>query len=227
MIDCREGIFGAMKFGFEQKFDGAYGSTHSLQYLPVEQMVSQYLDALVNQKKYIPYIFISTVVTDSMWSWKQRHLMVLDCDSTGHMAAACHWLKTEEPQIEYEIIESTPGRFWVVTNHLGTWKQVWSVFNHIPGVCNEYRNDYAKKYKRLCIRAFPKLVNGKPHTPVFPDQAWDNNFEHSTADRTWMLGAQLYFESRHFQKIGKALSLMDKLNKNMMEVLVADPTFQV
>jgi hypothetical protein len=223
-IDCREGIFGAMKFGYEHKKDGLYGSTFYLKYLPVEKMVSRYLAALVNSKKYIPYIFISTVVKDSFWSWKQRHLMVLDCDSAGDMAAACHWLKTEEPQIEYEIIESTPGRFWVVTNHLGTWKQVWNVFNHIPGVCNAFRNDYAKKYERICIRAFPKLVRGKPHTPVFPEEI---KFPPMSAARTWMLGAQLYFESRHFQKISKALMLVDKLDKKMMEQLAADPTFQV
>jgi len=223
-VNCHEGIFEFMKFGFEKQIETVYGSTFRLKYGPVEKVVSRYLSALVNKRNYIPYIFISSVVRDSIWSWRRRHLMVLDCDSFADMAAACNWLKTEEHSVEYEVIESTPGRFWVVTDFVGTWKQIWGVFNHIPGVCTAFRDNYARKYKRLCIRAFPKLVGGKPHTPVFPDEI---GFPPNSAARTWMIAAKRYFESRHFNKICKALLFMDRLSNNQMEQLMADPDFKV
>ena len=221
-IDVRENLFAGMRFGFEKCRNGAYGSTYSLKMLSIEQMVYRYVSAIVNGSEYIPYIFISTVIEDSLFPWKRKHLLVLDCDSEDGMVAACHWLRTEE-NIKYELIESTPGKFWVVTDFIGTWKHVWRVFDQIPGVCEEFRNKYAKKYKRICVRAFPKLINGKPCAPIFPADIALKSF----MAKQWMMGVRLYFDSGYFKKLCKAVLLVDKLDKNAMEQLAANPGFMV
>jgi hypothetical protein len=206
-------------FGLEKKLSGPYGPYNKLIMGPPEKIVAEYIEMLVKGEKELPYIFVSSKI-ESNW-WADKHLLVLDCDGVGEMAAACHWLKTEE-NIRYETIESTPGRFWVVTEYINTWKYVWRLLKQIPGVCNGFRYGSVKDHKQISIRAFPKLVNSKPHSPIFPDKISLN-----PVIVEWIEGLRAYFESALFKRVTKAVQLVDKLNKNAMEILAADPNFQV
>jgi len=209
-------------FGVEEKYTGdGYGPYIRIRFGSPEKMVAGYVEHLVRRAREMPYIFISTMISRNWLWWTNKHILVLDCDGVGDMAAACHWLKTVE-NIRYEVIESTPGKFWVVTDHIANWKQTWHCLKQIPGVCDGFRYGSVQQHKQIGIRAFPKLVNGKPHAPVFPDK-----INLSPAAAGWLEDVKDYFDSDLFERVSKAVRLVDKLDKNAMEILAADPNFLV
>lgn len=206
-------------FGLEKRLKGPYGPYSRCYVRDPEWVISEYIEALIDKSE-VPYAFISSQL-EKKWFWHaRRHILVMDCDSVSTMAAACHWLKTEE-HIIYETIQSTPGRFWIVTNFIGTWKEVWGILRYIPGVCGDYKV-FAREYKRLCIRAFPKLISGKPTAPIIPEKLNLNEVVSG-----WVNEVRDYYESSLFKRIGKAIQLTDKISKGAMEILVADPSFQL
>ena len=95
-------------------------------------------------------------------------LLGLDCDSTEDMLQTTTELSFRN--MGYMIIESSPFRFWVLSEFVGTGSQCISIMETIPGVdpryvkCTEKRNDFF-------LRAFPK--NGfKPRFRIWDGMRW-------------------------------------------------------
>lgn len=211
-----------LHYGIEYKDGRApYGPSFWTKFVSLEKMVSSYLSNLVNDETRISYAFIATILEKRWLSKNNIHIMVLDCDGENEMLAACHWLKTEA-KISYDLIQSSPGRYWVVTNYIGMWREIWEALRYIPGVCNAYRNEYCRKYKRMCLRAFPKIYNGRPTKPKFPTE-----FNTGPCAQEFIVSLQKYFDSEHYEKLMKAVFLHHHLKEKTMAEIAADPGFQL
>ena len=91
-----------------------------------------------------------------------QHLMLLDSDSIPMKDEAVSYLKTRG--IDHTLIESTPGKFWIVCDVVGTFQEVMRCAEIVPGVDGEYLN-LSRKEKQFVLRCYPKL--GK--APLFCD----------------------------------------------------------
>lgn len=234
-IDTSTMLIDSLHFGYECRGFSDYGKETKLKYSTMNEAMEFYLKVIVSGTKpksnlpivkpkpsdYTgPYMFIASVV-DKTW-FSDHQLMVLDCDSEGEMLATCHWLKTE-CGITYDLIQSgTPGHYWVITDRVGKWKDIYKIMSIIPGVCAKYK-EYCIKNKKMAIRAFPKMINGKPSKPMFTDEISITDF----VPRQWLLAIKAYYDSEHYKKLMRAVYLCYCISENKMPQVVADPGFEL
>jgi hypothetical protein len=229
-------LINSLHFGYERRGFSDYGKETKLKYCTMGEAMEFYLKVIVSGTKphqvtpavvkpkpsdYVgPYMFITSVV-DRTW-FGDHQLMILDCDSEDEMLATCHWLKTE-CGIMYDLIQSgTPGHHWVVTDYVGKWKDIYKTMSIIPGVCTKYK-EYCIKYKKMAVRAFPKIINGKPNKPVFPNEVNITDF----VPRQWLLAIKAYYDSEYYKKLMKAVYLCYCISEGKMSHIAADPGFEL
>lgn len=83
----------------------------------------------------------------------RKWVMVLDCDSINNRDEAI--IELQDNGIRYRIIESSPNKFWIITNFVGTVKNCCDKMGTIPGVDREYLAS-CRNQKLIAVRAFPK-----------------------------------------------------------------------
>jgi len=85
---------------------------------------------------------------------RTKHVMVVDCDNETGMIAAAHIIKSVF-QKEYEIVQSSEGHFWLITDIVGTFNNVMKYFDLIVGVDPKY-SYFTKQRERFHLRLHPK-----------------------------------------------------------------------
>jgi hypothetical protein len=88
-------------------------------------------------------------------------LMAIDCDTVECLTYAVANLEFRE--LKYYIIESSPNKFWVITNLIGHQSEVANTLSYIPGCDPNYAKLSMEKGQSV-LRAVPK--NG--FIPIFP-----------------------------------------------------------
>lgn len=83
---------------------------------------------------------------------RAKHIMALDCDSYNDMRSATGSLFFN--QISHCVIESSPGRYWVIADRVGRVKELYPLMM-IAGVDRDYVRftDYRESFH---LRAYPK-----------------------------------------------------------------------
>ena len=144
---------------------------------------------------------------------RRLHILVLDCDSLDEMYAAVRVLKRDS--IPWAGIESSPDHFWIITDIIGTFKEIFLILEAFPGVDSNYIKA-AKNWKRLHLRAIPR----KDSRPKFGESTnlrdqrvidWYNCFEKLHNDPA----------------IAENLGLIEHLKQGTMAGAAADPNFDV
>ena len=113
-----------------------------------------------------------------------KHVLTLDCDSYRDMRLATGYLFTE--RISHTVIESSPGKYWVVTDKVGRFKELHNFMSTIPGVDREYVS-FAYSRKAFNLRAFPR----RGYIPRRVGN-WDHGREST-------LGSQGYQSEKHLK----------------------------
>jgi hypothetical protein len=153
--------------------------------------------------------------TEVKYGEECQHVMVLDCDAETDMLAACRYLFIHK--IGYCAIESSEGRYWVVTNKVGTIDDVISLMKKVPGADSAHV-EISGKRKFISIRAHPR--EGK--SPIFPS---DNYKLTNRVSINWMKTLRNYFD-----EVDKAneSGLLRKAHKDgTMLKMVSHPSFEV
>jgi hypothetical protein len=130
---------------------GTYSQKDVLKELTVSsvyiELKKQYLTTEQNLK-----CVISTQVS-GWWKFRRRWILVLDCDSFSDKEKAVEELRLLS--IKYKVFLSSPNKYWIVTNHIGSLRSCINFMQCIPGVDREFVA-CCEKFERVIIRAFPK-----------------------------------------------------------------------
>ena len=103
---------------------------------------------------------ITTIVNRALL--KKEWLLPLDCDGVSDKDMATEYL--DEIRQNYFVIQSSPGKFWIICDYIGSLKEVTKKLELVPGVDPLYLKCCQDK-KFLNLRGYPK--NG--FIPVFDD----------------------------------------------------------
>lgn len=198
---------------------GLYGGTETKMTICNLMLFRHWISATAKDMKWdeIP----ATVSTrlphpvSSIWNRFRRrlHILVLDCDSLEEMYAAVRVLKRDN--IPWVGIESSPDHFWIITDIVGTFKEIFPILKAIPGVDSRYVKA-TETWKRLHLRA----ISRKNSRPKFGEPTdlrdqrvinWYNSFKKLHNDPT----------------IVENLGLIEHLKQGTMAGAAADPNFDV
>lgn len=145
-----------------------------------------------------------------------QHVLTLDVDSTDEMLAACNVIKTYY-KLNYVAVMSSPERYWIIVDKVGTIAELVPIMRKIPGVDFKYI-DFVEIRKRLVLRAVPKEV-----MPIFPDE--DVKFKNRLA-QNWFRA----FKDHWGDDVAHYLRLKDlqtAIVTKTMAVKIADPNFMI
>lgn len=146
--------------------------------------------------------------------WKQRlHVMVLDVDSTANLIAATKVLKRDG--IGWAGIESSPGHFWLVTDKIGQFNELFSYMEALPGVDPKYVKG-TKKWKSFMLRAIARN-SSKPKFGHCDD----------LADHRAVAFFKEFEQLHNDQIITENLGLIQHLKNGTMIGAAADPAFEI
>lgn len=153
--------------------------------------------------------------TKSIWNWFHRrlHILVLDCDSLEEMYAAVKVLKRDN--IPWAGIESSPDHFWIITDKVGTFKEILPILKSIPGVDKRYVKA-TETWKRLHLRAIPR----KNSRPKFGEPT-------DLQDQRVINWYNCFQKLHNDPAIIEDLGLIEHLKQGTMAGAAADPSFDV
>ena len=142
--------------GYEKEW-GVYGAVkQKFKRLSFEQIVQGIQQDFV-AKKLIRRFLISSCIDTSIF--REKHLMVFDCDSPQNLNLALGCLRRDNydnaRDTRCAVYESTPDRFWIITNFIGKFKEIIKKVLLIEGVDQDWLK-MCEKQGRLLLRAFPK-----------------------------------------------------------------------
>ncbi len=93
---------------------------------------------------------------------RDQYVMVLDCDGTDEMLGAKAMLVQDG--IEHAIVQSSPSRYWLITDFVKPYKEVIAKMKSIPGIDEKFLRLCAG-YRMICTRA----VAMPGRVPIFID----------------------------------------------------------
>jgi len=120
--------------------------------------------------------------------------MALDCDSLADMQAATNQLMRQD--ISYLIMESSPGRYWVIADRVGTFKELFPLFSVIRGVDRNYVR-CASSYKEFHLRAYPK----RGYIPQLRGRWVSSQCQFMNKFRCWTQAWLRYWESDYMREV--------------------------
>lgn len=145
-----------LHFYKEEKTSNGYGATHTKRKkIDFDQYLIQVTDVYGAD-----YFCVDTIIDAPIFG-RTAHLLVLDCDGTGEMLAATNTLATRN--IGYALIQSSPSKYWIVTDVIDSFPNIYRVLKSIPGIDRNHIK-FAEEHKQLFIRAYPRGFK-----PLFPD----------------------------------------------------------
>jgi len=138
--------------------DGGYGSIKCYKYdykKLMEEMRKKCIKAASTTESHFLSGNISTLVVKKFWG-RNQYLFAIDCDSPEARDMAISEFDTIlGEKVPYAIIESTPNKYWIITEHIGSWKECIGKMRLIPGIDTNFIN-FCAKHKRIMLRAYPK-----------------------------------------------------------------------
>lgn len=152
---------------------------------------------------------------------RKKHIIVLDCDSMDGMLAAQHWVITE-CGCNTEVVESSPGKYWIITDMVTDLKSAYSIARIIPGVDQSYISGVELK-RNFYLRASPKISNGRIIVPKFANK--ECNICNSA--RKWYLEFKAWFESDMMRKVVKIYMLSKAIRTKEVSSFASNPDFSV
>lgn len=176
------------------------------------------LDALLSTK----LRSAAALVTTDIGRWPRKQcVLVLDCDNQENLLAATHWIKTELG-LGYAPINSSPGRFWVVTDYVGPVRKAVEMLLQIPGVDEKFTT-FVSLTHRFWLRCHPRIIGDTIVNPVFPDT---NDLTNPLAI-AWYDSFRSLYMSNDYRKILKKIVLNQAIKDGRILELATDPQFIV
>ncbi len=204
-----------MELQVSQTYSDSYGKRSE----SVRAVASQdkFLERIIDIHSTEFFIANSVVSVTGKWWWKKyTHVLLLDCDGTGEMLAACNMLASMK--IGYGLIQSSPSRYWIVTDKLGTFHDLYLFVHGIPGVDRNYI-EMAAKYQRFFLRLVP--FGGK--MAMF---AGSDNLREPLA-KQWYDDFELLWNTPQVKQRHRAEILKAKVEDGSIIAAAADPEFQL
>lgn len=148
---------------------------------------------------------------------RERHVAVLDCDSVANMCAAANWLKTEE-NLSYCAVESSPDKYWLVTDLVADYNAVDKLLKRTPGVdaC------FVALCNRLKFQPIRCLAKSDGHAPRFPR---DHQLTGLAAE--WYEAFKAHWDLPWVVSINKRTLYKYAIKSGTMMELVSDPDFDL
>jgi len=114
---------------------------------------------------------VTTEVFDLPPIWQrfrftQKHVLVFDCDDENELQNLL-LPNIASNGLGRAIIESSPNRFWVITDYVGSFKEISSVIDRIVGY-DRIWNRFMNLNKKLCLRAYPRNCSYPRFPTYFP-----------------------------------------------------------
>lgn len=203
-----------MEIQYAHKYENDYG-----------ERVPCYEDQTVTRKEFLKEItdihstrfyFASSLVRSGNWFRWPHHVLLLDCDSTGSMLAACNTLA--EYQIGYALIQSSPSHYWLVVDKVGKYDDLTDFAKRIPGVDDKYLK-FANNHNKFYLRISPylgkiALFQGSDGLKNKKAIAWYNEFE-----ELW--------NSEEVRQRARAERLVAQIKDGTIFDVAADPEFKL
>jgi len=204
-----------VKFSIELSGRDSYGRTAS-DYVAFDEMALMIsrVESHVCAKKIWPYISATTEVG-------KKHILAVDCDSIGEMAAARHWLLRKK--IQTYPIQSSSEKFWLIGDMTGSFKKVMAQLERTPGADRQYVS-LAKMRQALHLRAFSTIE--RPISFIDNDEEEFNNITNSDA-RKWILEFKAWFKSDEYDLLSTLHKITNGLANGTIGQVVANPSFVV
>lgn len=155
--------------------------------------------------------------TGRLWWKKHSHVLLLDCDGTDEMLAACNMLKATL-NTGYALIQSSPSRYWIVVDKVGEFLPLVDFANQIPGVDPKFMSK-AVEFGRFFLRATP--LKGKRALFEDPSGLTDPRV------RNWYLEFEKLWNLPEVQQRYRAEILKTLVAEGQMIDAAADPEFQL
>lgn len=149
----------------------------------------------------------------SIFQLRREQVMVLDCDDTQSMIAAVASLKHRN--IGWAGIESSPGRYWLITDLVGHFHTIFPIIRAIPGVDKRYIR-HCWKYSRFSLRAI-RRTTAKPQFGETSDLKDDRVI-------AWLKAFEMLHDDAY---ILYHLNLIQNLYAGTIDRLVSNPNFDV
>lgn len=200
----------------EIQYANTYSDSYGSKYEKVRKVTSRaaFFRDITNINN--PSFFLANSIVKRRWFRRCLHVLLLDCDGTAEMLAAANTLATEK--IGYSLIQSSPSRYWIVADKVGTFIDLCIYANGIPGVDPKFIQSSAK-YNRFFLRLTP--IHGK--MPIFQGKesltdplvcAWYDEFE-----RLW--------RSEPVNRRSRAEVLLKQMRDGSIYDTAADPEFEL
>lgn len=157
--------------------------------------MQEWYKSILNNSPQQLYVATTTRVNNNRFLNK-KWAFFLDCDSDENLVLAIDYL-IKVRKTKYNIVQSSPGRYWIIADIIGPFNTILSETSLVPGVDEKYVN-YARSCGQFFVRAFPnnfstyksikdgKTVFADAMIPIFPEkseltnplvQKWYNNLK--------------------------------------------------
>lgn len=200
-----------------------YSVTYTSGYSEGEQIrgvasIDTYRKEILNVTMERFFIVNSIIHSTGWWLWKRdTHVLLLDCDGTGEMLAACNMLKATL-NTGYALIQSSPSKYWIVVDKVGEFLSLVEFANQIPGVDPKFVQK-ALEFGRFFLRATP--LGGKQ--ALFEDPSGLTN----PLVRDWYLEFEKLWRLPEVGQRYRAEVLKAQVADGSILGAAADPTFQL
>lgn len=187
-------------------------SYYSLHYKRHRTTTKQFIHQITNLNS---NYFAANSIIKKHWFRPNTQILLLDCDTTEKMLAACNTLHSLN--IPYAITQSSPGKYWIITNKIGPFKELHDLAKSIPGIDRDYLNNCIK-WGTFALRLTP--IDGKQ--AIFP------NSHHLTGPALkWYNEFKALWESEPMTRRYRAEILKQKLNNGTILEAAANPEFRL
>lgn len=187
-------------------------SYYSLHYKRHQTTIKKFMRQITNLDS---HYFAANSIIKKHWLRPNTQILLLDCDTTEKMLATCNTLHSLN--IPYAPIQSSPGKYWIITNKIGPFEELHDLAKGIPGIDRDYLRNCIK-WGTFALRLTP--INGKQ--AIFP-----NSHNLTGPANQWYNEFKTLWESEPMVRRYRAEILKQKLNNGTILETAASPEFQL
>lgn len=179
------------------------------------------VDCILSDKDGVLYGAVSTYVGLDA-AGHELHVLVMDCDGEDEMLAAAHWTKTIL-KFNYVVVASSPQRYWIVTDFVGSIKDIVHHMERTPGVDSKFIK-FIEKNQRIFIRALPKMdyETKSISVPSFPE----NTLVHPKT-KEWLDDFAAYWNGPELEMMKKSIELRAAIKWKIVGQIAQRPSFEL
>lgn len=216
-----------MIFQYNTMFEGGYSDRNELDECSLEQLlVRMHNSARKTLTNF--HISVNTVLNDNHRytgfvrqrepDYTRQHIAMIDCDTIADLYMAQTSLDMRK--IKYDTIESSPGKFWIFPDFIGTMNTMGCFLEGVPGNDMKFVQSCRQQWC-VSIRALP-FKRGKwlKTLPVFPEEFVVEN----PLIRKWLGEFKRWWHSHHINAVRYNWTLGEAIKHNTVEQLLANPS---